>query len=174
MFKSRERQNKDFDDITKKQYFLQPGYIFVSQEPYLIQTVLGSCVAVCLWDSKLKIGGMNHYIHSSPFDKNEKTCQYGCYATPHLVKLLLDIGSKKNDLRAHIIGGAQNPDMQSYLIGDGNIKVATTILKEQFIDILSSDTGGQIGRKVIFDNYSGDVMVNKVQNIRKSDWYEDN
>ena len=33
-------------------------------------------MSVCLWDSKLKIGGMNHYVHPEPFSKDKKNCEY--------------------------------------------------------------------------------------------------
>ncbi len=31
-------------------------------ESAAVTTILGSCVAVCLWDESHGIGGMNHYL----------------------------------------------------------------------------------------------------------------
>ena len=103
----------------KQKYFLQPGYIFVSKEPYLISTVLGSCVAVCIWDPMLQFGGMNHHIHAKPFkSKNTKSSQFGSIAIPHMIKLLVEMGAVKSNLRAHIVGGSQSPTMSNSNVGN--------------------------------------------------------
>ena len=39
-----------------------PGEYFVSSEDLVIMTVLGSCIAACIWDGKMRIGGMNHFM----------------------------------------------------------------------------------------------------------------
>src|SRR5690606_1421224 len=39
-----------------------PGEYFVSNENLVIMTVLGSCIAACLWDSRVRVGGMNHFM----------------------------------------------------------------------------------------------------------------
>ncbi|HEX2974864.1 MAG TPA: chemotaxis protein CheD, partial [Bacteroidales bacterium] len=43
-------------------HFLYPSTLFVSREPVIVNTILGSCVAVCLYDTLLKYGGINHYM----------------------------------------------------------------------------------------------------------------
>lgn len=156
---------------TKQTYFLPPGYIFVSKEPYLISTVLGSCVSVCIWDPILNFGGMNHHIHAKPFNKNEKSSQFGSLAIPYMIKLLVDLGGTKVNFKAHIIGGAQNPLISSSMIGKENIEIAEKILKKHLIQIITHDTAGEMGRKVVFDNETGELAVYKVNKIRESDWH---
>ncbi len=156
----------------KGKYFVQPGYIFVSKEPYLLSTVLGSCISVCIWDPAQGFGGMNHYIHARPFNK-ERTAHYGTVSIPHLIRTMIKSGSKQASLKAHIVGGAQNPRMGSAIIGQQNIQVAETLLREYFIDIVTFDTGGQLGRKVVFDTESGEIAVYKVNKLREEDWYAD-
>ena len=39
-----------------------PGEYYVSHEDLVIMTVLGSCIAACLWDSRMRVGGMNHFM----------------------------------------------------------------------------------------------------------------
>lgn len=153
----------------KDKYFLQPGYIFASKRPHLISTVLGSCISVCIWDCSQDFGGMNHYIHAKPYRK-EKSAQFGSISIPYMIKLLLDMGAVKHNLKAHVIGGAQNSLMKSSKIGDENIKIAENVLKKHYIDIVTMDTGGNMGRKVIFDSQTGEVVVYKVNNIRECDW----
>ncbi len=152
-----------------KTYFLHPGYIFTSQEPHLIHTVLGSCVSVCIWDSLKKFGGMNHYIYSKPFDK-ESNGKFGEIAIPHLIKLMLDMGSKITDLRSHIVGGGENKNFKS-LIGGQNAELAEKLLKKYRIEVVTRDIRGEFGRKVIFNSGTGEILIYKIHDIRRDDWY---
>lgn len=151
-----------------KQYFLEPGHIFVSEQPYLISTVLGSCVSVCLWDSVRKAGGINHYMWSQ--SKGNNNARYGDVATKHLIRLLLELGCHPSTLKAHIVGGGCNPELSS-TIGESNVAIAEEILQTFGIKIITRDVGGQTGRKLIFDNLSGEILVYKGINVRKNDWY---
>lgn len=152
-----------------KNFYLQPGFIFVSQEPHFVHTVLGSCVSVCLWDSLNMFGGMNHYIYAKcNFD--EPNGRYGEVSLPHLLKLMQDMGSKKAYLRAHLVGGARNVQLNS-LVGDENIDLAEKWLKKNRIPIVVKDVGGTYGRKVVFHNQSGEVYIYRVEQIRNNDWY---
>jgi chemotaxis protein CheD len=155
-----------------KTYFLHPGYIFASQEPYLIHTVLGSCISVCLWDSENKFGGMCHYIYSSA-NNGERNGKYGEIAIPHLLNLMFELGSKKNNLKAHIVGGGENKNFSS-CIGSENAELAEKLVKRYDIDILTQDVRGQFGRKVIFNSGSGEILVYKINDVRRDDWYENN
>lgn len=157
--------------MDKQKCFLYPGHIFVSKEPHQVSTVLGSCVSVCIWDPVNSIGGMNHHIHSEPFDYKDRTSQYGSIAIPYMIKMLIDLGGIKANFKAHIIGGAQKAEMGSFNIGKENIAIAENILRKNFIQIITCDTGGEMGRKVVFDTQSGELIVYKVNNLRESDWY---
>lgn len=160
------------DTEEKTRYFVQPGYIFVCKEPHLLSTVLGSCVSVCIWDSKLGYGGMNHYIHPKPFD-NEQTARFGSVSIPYLIKSMLELGCSKHDLKCHIVGGAQNYQYGSVIVGKENIKIAESIMKKHYIDIVTFDTGGELGRKVVFDTETGEIIIYKVNTLRDNDWYRD-
>lgn len=153
-----------------EKYFLQPGFIFVSEAPYLIHTVLGSCVAVCLWDTTLHFGGMNHYIYARA-KKGNANGKYGNASISHLVRMMIEMGCKYQNLRAHIIGGAENMTLRS-TIGTENVEIAEELLGKSRINVVSRDVGGNLGRKVVFNNSTGEVLVYKVENIRRSDWYD--
>jgi chemotaxis protein CheD len=155
------------------QYFLKPGYIYVPTIPTVISTVLGSCVAVCLWDTKQECGGMNHFLY--PFTRNpdKATAQYGNVATTTLIRLMLDEGSSKKALEAQIFGGAC-PDRgpsEAVEISRKNIAVAQRILCKNGIPIVSEDVGGNKGRKVIYNTLDNEVMSVKVGRLRESDWH---
>lgn len=154
---------------TEERYFLQPGYIFASEQPYLIHTVLGSCVSVCLWDEIKEAGGMNHFIYgrSKP---GFHTARYGDVSVTHLIRLMLEMGCRNINMKAHIIGGGQNPQLDSR-IGTENVSVAEEILKKNRIDVVTRDVGGKTGRKLIFNNVTGEILVYKGISIRRNDWY---
>jgi hypothetical protein len=40
-------------------YYLHTGQVFATDEPYAVTTILGSCVAVCLWDDRSQVAGRN-------------------------------------------------------------------------------------------------------------------
>ena len=95
-----------------ERYYLHPGYIYANSKNAVISTVLGSCISICLWDKKKKFGGMNHFIYpkSKPDEKNGR---FGDISCTYLIKLMLELGSNKDDLVAHIVGGANNPVLKS-------------------------------------------------------------
>ena len=50
------------DCVTRSAVYLHPGQVFVSPDPAVVTTILGSCVAVCVFDPVLRVGGTNHYL----------------------------------------------------------------------------------------------------------------
>ena len=88
----------------------------------------------------------------------------------HMLQLMLDMGSKKANLKAHLIGGAKNAQLNS-VVGDENIALAEKWLKKNRIPIIVKDVGGEHGRKVVFHNQSGEVFIYRVEQVRNSDWY---
>lgn len=157
-------------DTSMQKYYLQPGYIFVSTQPYHIHTVLGSCISVCLWDCVQKYGGMNHFIYARPFD-GKRNARFGTVSTQHLLNLMYENGSLARDLRAHVVGGGYSV-FSGPSIGEENRSAAEEILDRNGIQIVTRDTGGQTGRKVLFDNYTGEIIVYKGIDVRKDDWYD--
>ncbi|MEI7473507.1 MAG: chemotaxis protein CheD [bacterium] len=143
----------------------------MSKEPHLVSTVLGSCVSVCIWDPNLSFGGINHHIHAKPLKKEDRSSQFGSLAIPHMLKMLVQMGGIKSNFKAHIVGGAQNPTMSSSTIGKENIAIAEKILRDNYIQIITVDVGGAMGRKVVFDTQTGELAVYKVNSLRESDWH---
>ncbi|QTA85258.1 chemotaxis protein CheD [Desulfonema magnum] len=152
-------------------YFLEPGYIFLATKPAIISGVLGSCVSVCLYDRKRKIGGMNHFQLPYAREKGLATAIYGNAAIVMLIRMMTSDGSKIKHLEAQILGGAYNPGISQKNIGQENIKVARRILAEKRISVVSEDVGGEKGRKIVFNTNTNEVAVIKVDRLRKGDWY---
>lgn len=140
-------------------HFLYPSAIFASKEPYQINTILGSCVAVCFWDPTIRVGGMCHYM--LPFWNGEGLAspKYGNIAIEKLLEKMYDMGAKKLNIVAKVFGGGdvletKNPQ---FFIGQRNIKLANEMLEELKIKIVSSSVGGKLGRKIIFHTHTGEV-----------------
>ncbi|MGB5987406.1 MAG: chemotaxis protein CheD [Desulfobacterales bacterium] len=152
-------------------YFLEPGHIYVPPTPTTISGVLGSAVSVCLFDRKRKTGGMNLFQLPFTQDRQRATACYGNVAVLTLLRMLRGHGSRDKHLEAQIVGGAQAPHTGKSDVGRENCRVARTLLVKAGIPIISEDTGGRRGRKVVFRTDTGELMVIKVTHLRKGDWY---
>ncbi|MBE9467035.1 MAG: chemotaxis protein CheD [Bacteroidetes bacterium] len=150
-------------------HFLYPASLFVTEKPFLVNTLLGSCVSICLWDKILKIGGINHFM--LPFWNGEGLAspKYGNIAIEKLLDEMINLGSKKYNLIAKIFGGGAVIDTKtdSFNIGTRNIKIAIDILNDKKIPIVAKSIGGDLGRKIQFNVKSGEV---KMRYIKKQNY----
>ncbi len=87
-------------------FYLEPGGLLVSKQPCTLRTVLGSCVAVCLYDPELRQGGMNHFMLPHAPSTQEKSLRYGDRALLALIERLAGMGSDSRRLCASVFGGA--------------------------------------------------------------------
>jgi chemotaxis protein CheD len=151
-------------------YFLEPGHIFLSRGIGFITSILGSCVAVALWDKQQHCGIMNHFIYpesAKPWDSNPV---YGNIAIQTIIKKMQAIGCKRENLVAQIFGGSYPPGARGRDVGKENVELARKLLRHKKIPIISEDVRGQVGRKVFFNGLSGQAAILKVHHLRQSDW----
>ncbi len=148
-----------------KAHFLHSGMIFAHRERYQVTTILGSCVSVCLWEPRLKMGGMNHYLLPLWNGEGLSSPKYGNIAIAKLIQLVLELGAKKNRLQAKVFGGASTIVSSRGLlnVGDRNIMLALETLEKEKIPVISSDVGGYYGRKIIFDTKTGSVLLKAIK-----------
>jgi len=158
-------------DHTFIECYLPPGHIHLGHEASLLWTVLGSCMAVSLWDNQKMWGGMCHFLYPFTADSRKATAQYGNVAVKCLVKMFLDGGAKGKNLRAQLFGGAQANSANCSKIAKENLQMARMILKSYHIATISEDTGGYMGRKIVYNTQRNEAIVYKVNAIRRSDWY---
>ncbi|HON19156.1 MAG TPA: chemotaxis protein CheD [Salinivirgaceae bacterium] len=146
-------------------HYLYPAALFFSKEPHLINTILGSCVAVCLYDTTLKVGGMNHYMLPYWNGQGLASPKYGNIAIEKLVEQMVKSGCSRQNLIAKVFGGGEVIDAGTNMfnIGKRNIEIAETMLRDMGIKIAASDTGGKLGRKVQFNTLTGAVMMKFIQ-----------
>lgn len=159
-------------DIRLYEYYLKPGYIFINRESSVISTVLGSCVAVSLWDCKKSYGGMAHYLYPFAGSEEKTTARYGNVAIGCLLKMFLEAETDKKNIEAQIFGGAAPQRFaECERVAKENIGIARSILKRARIRIVSEDVGGVMGRKLLYNTFSNETIVYKAKKIRRDDWY---
>lgn len=149
--------------MSEKKHYLFPGALFAETEPHVVTTVLGSCIAVCLWDPVKHLGGINHYLLPLWNGEGLPTPRYGNVAIPRLIEKLVALGADPKKLQAKVFGGAALWHKAQGLmsIGERNIALAEDLLGEARIPIVNADVGGNRGRKIIFDTAEGTVLLRR-------------
>ncbi|MFT3850959.1 MAG: chemotaxis protein CheD [Propionivibrio sp.] len=152
-------------DIERSARNIQPGAWSVDSEKPL-STLLGSCVAVCLFDPALRIGGINHFMlpemgRSKYGDVNSLLS--GNFAMETLLNALLGRGARKARLQAKAFGGGTiiDSDAGTPNIGQRNASFAKEWLQREGIPLLSSDFLGPWSRKIIFLPFNGEAFCKR-------------
>lgn len=141
-------------------YFVQPGEVIVCTSEGILQTVLGSCVSVVLWDSISRFGGMNHFVIAGGPKKTDPNPNR--YSLPSLESLALKMektGSNPVNWKAFIVGGARQIANSTYPVGERNIRSAQKWLSDHKIPVKFQDVGGNQGRKVVFHPQAGTISI---------------
>lgn len=149
--------------------FLLPANIHVSVRPICIATLLGTCVAVCLWDVKTKIGGMNHYLLPLWNGEGLASPKYGNIAIEKLIATLENVGAERRHMVAKVFGGRAQSDGGSvaYNIGIRNAQIAKQMLADYNIPVVAENVGGEFGMNIRFDTSSGVVMLKYIKGSLK-------
>ena len=167
--------NTFFDNsFNKNVVTIHPGELYVSNKDELISTVLGSCVAVVLYDAKNGVGGMNHFMlpEKTARDVDENTSapitRFGDQAIKSLIEEMVKAGAEKENLEAKVFGGGNVFNLQESAtrknVGDSNINYAHKKLAALHIPIVSEECGGIISRKIYFNPQTFKVLLKKIKN----------
>lgn len=141
---------------------LLPAEWKVSSEEVALATVLGSCVAACMYDPVVKVGGMNHFMlpDAAPGDGSAR---YGAHAMELLINGMLKQGAARARLQAKVFGGGNVlPGMTIDPVGTRNANFVQEYLKAEGIPILAQDLGGVQPRKVVFFVRTGRTLVKRL------------
>ena len=152
---------------------LLPGEYYVSLHNELINTVLGSCIAACIRDVKMGIGGMNHFMlpmgceeeHSGKIHLTSAT-RYGNFAMEMLINEIIKAGGDKKRMEVKLFGGGRVlSNMKTLDIGQKNIRFVHEYLEAEGLRVVSEDVGDVYPRKVLFYPESGRVRMKKLHNL---------
>jgi len=148
-----------------KTHYLYPSAIFADKEAHLVDTILGSCVSVCLYDPVNKLGCINHYMLPFWNGTGLASPKYGNIAIKKIIDKMVEMGSIPKNIEAKIFGGGEVIETQSNLfkIGERNIEIAINTLKEHKIKITGQSVGGKSGRKIRFNTETGVVLMKVIQ-----------
>jgi chemotaxis protein CheD len=148
---------------------IHPGEYFATNEDFIIATVLGSCIAVALYDPLAGKGGLNHFMLPGELGRQgiigDTNAKYGMYAIELLVNELMKLGVRKKDLKAKVFGGGavlRFPDGRSTNIPQSNIDFTFAYLENEGIPILASDVGGREPRKIFLYPRTGKVLLKRI------------
>jgi len=168
--------NRYWDD--RQQVFaakILPGEFYVSLSGEMIVTTLGSCVAACIRDRKLGIGGMNHFM--LPVQGENSSAQwgssavsaatrYGNWAMEYLINEILKNGGRRENLEVKLFGGGKVLNgIQSIDVGARNIQFVLNYLKDEGIPVAAADVGDIYPRKVLYFPDTGSVKVRKLKRL---------
>lgn len=139
-----------------------PGEYYVTTDNMMICTVLGSCIAACLWDRSLNIGGMNHFMLPEG-DSADTSGRYGSFAMEVLINEMFKLGARRENMQAKIFGGGQvMASFTTMNIGERNTEFVTQYLQTERIPIVSEDVLDIYPRKVVYFPTTGKAMVKRL------------
>lgn len=156
------------DHVKYNTHFLYPANLYATVRPYLINTILGSCVSVCLYDPIKQIGGMNHYMLPLWNGQGLASPKYGNIAIEKLLKSLEMKGADPNHIEAKVFGGAEvlESGPSGFKIGQRNVDVAMSMLERYHIRIKAKHVGGKLGRKMQFNTYTSEVRMKMIEKVK--------
>lgn len=142
--------------------YLHAGHLYTCATPSRVSTILGSCVAVALFDPSAQVGGLNHFLLPAGPEQGVPSPRFGNVAVRWLVESLLSAGARRNRLQAKLFGGASMLSAfrtTSGHLGQKNVAMARAMLLEECIPIVAEDVDGERGRKLIFHTHDGSAWV---------------
>lgn len=142
------------------------GHAITGKEAEMLSTLLGSCIAVCLRDERKRLGGINHFMLPAMAEgqsASRDAMLYGNTAMEVLINALMRAGCERRNLEAKVFGGAKIAAVFDQSgIGDRNAQFAEEFLNHEKIPIRSRDTGGSSPRRILFEPWSGRVLVQHI------------
>ena len=146
--------------MTEIRHTLLPNDFYIATEPAILETLVGSCVAVCVYNYKYGIAAMNHFLRDRPVgDCGTNIGEFGSTSTRHIISKLLAIDNATTHYRAMVYGGAAvvkttGPGSD---VGRKNVEAALEVLAEARIRVAEKQVLGTRGRRVTFDTTDGTV-----------------
>lgn len=142
------------------------GGLFASDGQTVIRTVLGSCIAVCLFDPVSRVGGMNHYMLPAPSEvlrRQDPTC-YGLQAMEVLLASMQKLGACRERLIAKLFGAGHvlNTAESNDSVPRRNIAFIERYVKEEGVHVVARDLGGYLPRSVRFYTQTGRALVKRL------------
>ncbi len=153
---------------------IDPGESYVTKKDEIISTLLGSCVAACLYDPVNRVIGMNHFLLAQQHSAHNGALlgseggRYGIHAMELLINQMLKQGAQRIHIKAKAFGGGDVLKLSNELrggqsIGAVNCEFIQTFLSTERIPLVASGLGGRIGRNIFFLASDFSVYVKSIE-----------
>ncbi len=151
---------------------LLPGQYCVTDQSMILETLVGSCVAVCIYNRRQRLCAMNHFVLDRPAgDSIDDIGRYGTTSTDRVIRELLSRDEQVGHYEAMIFGGAAilGTVQGNFDIGKRNLEAAMEIINQYRLRIVLAETCGTRGRRIRFNTedhtvecrFSGDIPGRK-------------
>ncbi len=167
---SRQPQIALDSDVRVPAHSIIVGEVKASRDPLRVTTLLGSCVGVGLYDPKVRIGGMNHFMLPNNSSGDGTSATYGIHAMELLINEIMKLGGDRRRLIAKVFGGGdvlgkRASGTPGLSIGEQNIQFALQFLETDSIPVVAKDIGGTTGRQIQFLAHTGQAFVRPVPRV---------
>jgi chemotaxis protein CheD len=132
----------------------------------LVTYGIGSCVAICLYDPLLRVGGMLHALIPTSPNGDLRSVKSPRFVDEGVVMLLEELGKwevRPSRAMTYLCGGAQVLSLPNtngaQTIGERNVQAAEAALRAAGLSIRGQLVGGTVGRTVKLYIATGDVTV---------------
>lgn len=134
---------------------IMQGDFYVTDTPHeVLTTILGSCIAACIRDPSIGVGGMNHFLLPESDGEDRNASRFGVNAMEVLINDILKRGGERSRLEAKLFGGANVINAMSD-VGSRNVAFARQFLSDEGISVAGGDIGGTMPRRIQFWPVSG-------------------
>lgn len=146
---------------------LQPGEWYFGGGNTRVRTLLGSCVSLTVWNARLQVGGMCHYMLPTRGGAKPSGELDGRYAD-EVLELMLGAmraaGTEPADYELKMFGGG---NMFSQLacsrteshVASRNVDIGRELSRRYGFRVVAEHLGGSGHRMLMFDIWNGDVWL---------------
>ncbi len=156
----------------KPTFNIHIGEYHASNTPVIISTLLGPCVAVCLYDKVRKIGGMNHILlpGGAPDRVDIIDSRYGINAMELLINQMMKLGADRYKLTAKVFGGAAilSAISSEFNMGMKNVESVISFLEIEKIPIINYNFGGVDSRRIYYHSDTDEVLIKRIKSREAS------
>ena len=148
----------DVTDSRHAKHYLIPGKVFVSADAVAVSTIVGTGIAICLWDQVRRVGGINHFLLPTNSEGYLDNTKYADAANHTLLQELIKLGADPRSMEARIFGGSQPAvtfSSSTECLGDRNVHLAVDFITRRGIRLAEKEVGGTRGRKLVFQTDDG-------------------
>ena len=136
-----------------------------AEPPDVLETLLGSCVGIAIWDERSGCGGLAHCLLPEAMGKPATPGKFVDTAILELKKRLLEKGACIHSLRAKVAGGSIMFGTSKETVGTRNAEAALQLLKEHQIPVVAQHLGGDKGRVIRFSLKDRTVEVEMARKV---------